>query len=616
MFVKRSIMVGSLCAGMGLAAGCGSDAGESESISVPTLTKVVEVTRVAPASAEPPAPARCEPFVPDRAHPALALRDGQPAASALICPDEETFEAQLSIRDRLDGPALRVPRTFKDPLPQLTGMEIYDHAIEMTARLAWFVPVLFDGTPPLGSEQVKLLDANKRLAREFSDIWSTEGGGTPKPYAWTGGMRWRKIDPLIKKYSKHKWKLRTLLLRDGGVLYVEDARAASDIYRFVSVSDLFDDEVVWHRRGDAIHKLTRLNRRTYAFAEGPRAGQRVRLLIFDRLAPTRQEVEGRLGWDLLRLRPELALKAFQVRRQSHDLLRGRAVTRTGLQIDAAAFELDGALTLALIIPSDKRRETLAQFNRDRAGSAIKKGIIKAAEDMVAEELRFDEPLTEEGQQDGHLRPTWQDAYNRGLHSYRYNGDRYTVFTKAGRPNVPQVCVDFVYDTVERWSGKWWAPKGEPRTRREGFVDVDTWVSKVERRKVSQLVEMAAEHPDRLDLVLWSSRDQIPYSSEAAFYARLEKLGDSTLPADIFTIHGLKLDGRNHWHSFLIYDLDPIYNTPWLVIGNTGHARIQPWHAVMRTGPKRAITARIRWREDWLEAQRSSAHHQSPPSAQR
>lgn len=40
--------------------------------------------------------------------------------------------------------------------------------------------------------------------------------------------------------------------------------------------------------------------------------------------------------------------------------------------------------------------------------------------MVGEALPFDEPKTEEGQQDGNLRPAWRWAYTHGWDSYTFN----------------------------------------------------------------------------------------------------------------------------------------------------------------------------------------------------
>lgn len=623
----------------------------------------------------------CAPFEPTQAHPELALPDGQPAAKVMLCDSAEALDTLIERRDKHGAPEGATPANFKDPLPQQTGMTIYDTALRQTGTLTWFVPILFNGTPPMSQAQVTIFDDNKRLANDYVEVWKTPGGGTYDPYAWTGGKRWEALAPVLKRTRRRKDFVRAFVLREGGVLFVEDPRAASDIFRFISITDLFDEEEIWHRRGDAIHKLRRKNKLTYVYAEGDRAGEKAKLLIFDRLATTREGVEARLGWDLNRLRPTLALKAFRVTEHKPDLLRGRAVLRSATHLRAdtpafhvpefidggvarkrpgeqdaqaeapappieeegpidaegtergpsqlkeitgdalvdgelmgAALEIKGELTVAVVIPPAQRAATLKRINEDRAGAALKRGIVFAGEQMLAEELPFDEPKTEVGQQDGSLRPLFADAYRRGAWSYEFNGDRYRVFNKDGTPQVPQVCIDFVYDTVERWSGAWWAHKdhGE-RLHSPGAVDITGWVGARQRRQVSMLVKTAQAHPERFKTLYYPVNERIPYGKTADFYGRLRTLSATTLPGDIVAIHGLKRDGRNHWHSFLIYDLDPIYNTPYLVIGNTGRVRIQPWHAVMRTGLGRGIVARMRWREDWLSGLERPQHAARHPA---
>ena len=476
--------------------------------------------------------------------------------------------------------------------------------LEEVSKGAWFVPMLLSTSPPLGSAQLELLEARPKLAAEFVAVNSARAGGSPELYSWGGGARWSLLKNVIKQHKRDKAALRAVVLRDT-MLYVDDARSAADIYRFLGFPDLFDEPEIWLRRGDGVYRLQRQDKWAYVFADGVRAGERARLLIFDRVALDRASLEARVGWDLNRLRPTLALKAFRVERHGPDLLTGKAVLRGGGELEAAAFEREGVMTVAVVAAPEGRDQLLATLDVDRRGEAIKRGILAAADRMVGEELRFDEPKTEEGQQDGLLRRKWEHAYLGGQSSFEFNGDRYTVFTKQGAPNTPQVCIDFIYDTVERWSGRWWTPKAQGRHRTEGFINAEEWIGVIGRRQVSRLVASASEHPDKMEVLAFPASDRVPFDDTAGFYERLRRLGKDTLPGDIISIYGLKTDGRNHWHSFMIYDLDPIYNAPYLLVGQAGKARVQVWHDVMRSGPRRAITHRVRWRDDWLDAQRAA-----------
>lgn len=564
---------------------------------------------------------RCVPFAPSQAWPELDLAAyGPPPADVLICPDEDALEAVLAERVSVTRAQAPTPNEFEDPVPALTGQEIYDRSVASLGRVAWFVPMLMpQGTPPLSQAQIDALEGDRKLLAQHQTLWKARGGGPPrKLYSPVGGRRWQKLKPLLRRYKRKKEVLRALLLR-GDMLYVEDMRAAADIYRFVGLVNLFGEDTIYLRRGDVIHELHRRDHWTYVHTDGPMKGARARLLLYDRVALDRAALGERVGWDLNRLRPRAALKSFKVTTYDAEVLRGTATTRGNKTLPGAAFYLpargesdddgdkvgddEGRLTLALVIDAEARDATLAEINEDRAGASLKAGILQAGEKMVAEALRFDEPKTEEGQQDGMLRWRWLAAYRAGAHSYTFNGDRYTVFTRQGDPDVPQVCIDFVYDSIDRWSGNWWTPRGQGRHHTEGTINIADYTGRIGRRQVSQLTRMPKEHPDIFQAIDYPLEERIPYKDTEGFYGRLEALSETTLPGDIITIYGKKDDDRNHWHSFMVYDLDPMYHQPYLLIGNAGRARVQVWHDVMRTGPRRAITHRIQLREDWLEQRR-------------
>jgi len=114
-----------------------------------------------------------------------------------------------------------------------------------------------------------------------------------------------------------------------------------------------------------------------------------------------------------------------------------------------------------------------------------------------EALPFDEPLHEYGfQLDGSLRRKWLGAYLYRRDKFAYNGDEYRVFDPKGRPLAPQVCVDFLTDTLERTSGTWYVPRGDTPHRQVGKLDFDALVSdRQEMRRVPGFVGFAKSHPE-------------------------------------------------------------------------------------------------------------------------
>jgi hypothetical protein len=220
-------------------------------------------------------------------------------------------------------------------------------------------------------------------------------------------------------------------------------------------------------------------------------------------------------------------------------------------------------------------------------------------DQVAEALPFDEPKTEFGQEDGKLRQHWNWAYRYGRTQFEFNEDRYKVFDSAGRPRVPQVCIDFVTDTFERAGGSWFRPRGATRERVPGTLDFSE-LGIDNERSVERFVEFAKAHPDWFEVFELPEGEHVPYARRPDFFAHLFEHRERYRPGDIVTIYGLRDDDKMHYHSFFVYESDPVTGSPSLVAANAGHPRIRPWEAEMITAPLRSIRTRIRPRLEWLE----------------
>jgi hypothetical protein len=219
---------------------------------------------------------------------------------------------------------------------------------------------------------------------------------------------------------------------------------------------------------------------------------------------------------------------------------------------------------------------------------------------VEEGLPFDEPKTEEGQQDGQLRPAWRRAYFDGRDRYTFNDDQYWVFDGRGRPHVPEVCIDFVMDTLERSSGAWFRARGERRELTGGKLNFDDF-SLDNRRSVETFVSFTAAHPEWFEVTETPPEARIAFRDHEAFLGDIfAHRGDYRL-FDIVTIFGLRSDGKLHSHSFFVADRDPVTGMPIAVAANAGRPRIRSWENEMQNAPQRAIRAHIRPKLGWLEA---------------
>jgi hypothetical protein len=235
---------------------------------------------------------------------------------------------------------------------------------------------------------------------------------------------------------------------------------------------------------------------------------------------------------------------------------------------------------------------------NRTRRAVLARVRQATREMVRERLRFDEPLEEEGQQDGSLRPLWRWTYERGGHGYRFNNIPYQVFDGLGRPFPPQVCVDFVLDTYERGSGTWFGTSGQARLRAQGTIDFDA-LGVVNRRSAANVVEWASTRADLFDVWNLTPEERVAYGRRADFFRTLVEKRDAFHAGDIIVIHGMKADGKAHYHSFLIDEKDPLTGIPIRLAGNAGRPRLQTWDAVMRSAPLRSIRHVLSPRTDWL-----------------
>lgn len=456
-------------------------------------------------------------------------------------------------------------------LPKLPGAPTFEQNRAAIFARAKGEPVLFldepKEQPPRG---VELQILRKRLA-----------AGTPV----------NTLPGVLKALRGRPDDVRALLLRDG-YLYTDRPELASLEVDVLSVGKLFREREVWLQRGSRVHRLTRVDpKEPYRFENGDEAT----LLFGDRLAKTAEELAHPLHRDLSPVMAEAAPERIRIEALTEkgvlaSLRYGATWTPAVLTDDGKSLHFGCAdLDVASAKVRDENLEERVALDKLR----------EAAVAMVGEKLRFDEPLEEVGQQDGSLRPLWKWAYDHGWDGYRFNDIGYGVFDAAGRPFPPQVCVDFVLDSYERASGGWYGGRAD-RVHTVGTIDFDA-MGLDNRRSAARVAEFAEAHPEAFHVWNLSPEERIRFGDRAGFFGFLEAHEDDFRPGTIVIIHGMKADGKAHYHSFFVHDVDPITGFPYRLAQNAGRPRLSTWEMALRSAPARSIKHVIAPNPAWLVA---------------
>jgi hypothetical protein len=411
---------------------------------------------------------------------------------------------------------------------------------------------------------------------------------------------WLTLGRIVRRFSGDKAKVRQLLLSEG-YLVAHDPTHAFALLVQVKPQHLFDDDEIWIQRGAETRRARRRAGGVYEYFEGPDAGADAEILPFDRIGtgpPPRA-----LHRELRSLRDRLAFERIVVRHLSDgyvsaDLRYGRTWVPTLLAADDARLNL-----VCEAITEDQVDEVERVRAERRARRQLVGALRRTMLQQMKEMLPFDEPRTEIEQQDGKLRARWRRAYRAGEETFKFNGDRYWVFDPHGRPLVPQVCTDFLVDTIERASGTWWRPRGKPPGRSEGMFAF-TSHDRGRLRDVMSLVEYAQSNPDWFDVLTVPEDERIPFERRREFYGYLLEHAGSFEPGDIVVIKGYVPwddERRAHYHSFYVFETDPVTGMPLVVAGNPGRPVLRSWEQEARRTPKRSILHVLRPRLNWLES---------------
>ena len=545
-----------------------------------------EPARAAEAAADPtPAPAPA----PDPWSSADCLETVVDGPVTVLCRDVDAARAYAAKRG---DPVPDLPRAFEgreDPTKPQDGLPLHRTTRRRIAPSAKFTPILFYETPPFSEEQWRYFAANRAHWDTARQYWSDP---TRQVDAYKSlKRRLRETD---------KEALRNIILRNG-YLYTEDRRLGRRIYKTVRLQHLFDEEEIWLQRGDQVYRLTlsKRRRRGYEHADGPLAGRKAVILLFDRVATSPDAFATTYHWDLQAVRHGLGLYTIQIDTTKSPTLDFRSTFLSGEPIEGALFHAGGKTAVAVAGLAPEAWATLYTDNRRRFRA--RERILDAAEAFADEWIKFDEPDIEFGQEDGKLRDEWEEAYRAGRDRYAYNGVEYRVFSGDGTPTPPQVCVDFLMDSIERASGTWWKGRtrsGADRRRTKGTIDWREF-DDLAARSIPRVVRFAKGNPDKFSVYEVPESRQVKFEQEGAFFRNLEEFPVDFREGDMVVIYGYREDGNRHYHSFFVHMIDPIDGFPIILSDNAGLAAVRVWYDVMKTAPKRYVYRRLRILDEWL-----------------
>ncbi len=505
--------------------------------------------------------------------------------------------------------AARVPAPLRDtPTPE-PPEDFLPPALSCERQLAQALAEHpLPGTPKLDKNRAVVLLYTKAEPTAFvrTPLPPAHSGAVSEAYRQllaTTGSPWSNLQRLWGVFSANPELGRSVLLREG-YLYAEKPELAFALVDLVAAQQLFSDREIWIQRGERTLTAVRTKAGKYEYADGPERGQPVKLLLFDRIGtgtpapPLHRDFRAlreRLGFDRAKLVwlgehaivADLRYRSVWVR----TLLRSQGAH---LELECEAPSAEAASVVTAVRAEHERRKPVLS------------GLRSAIADGIADGLPFDEPLTEYGQQDGKLRPRWRMAYDAGQNDYVFNKDRYQVFGYAGQPLVPEVCVDFVFDTFERASGTWWRRRGAPRERVVGRLDFKTLEDQTMRRATS-VVDYARAHPESFDFYEVPEADRVPFKFPRRLSDSLVSEADRFQVGDVVLIRGYAPWDKPwkprimHFHSFFVYETDPLTGQPIVLAGNPGRPLLQTWQFEAFRTPERSIWYRIRPHLAWLES---------------
>lgn len=507
----------------------------------------------------------------DAAAPALpALEPPKPLDAATL--------AALAERKSSRACAERIARAMQSPSQGAPGFEKKRAQIYLHSKAE---PVIWV-RPPTAPENTDEVVARERKALR------------------TTGYAFREVGSARRRHRHDKATLRAIVLTEGYV-YAETPGLAYALTRRLRFQDLFAEPTLVVERGSTELLIEKNKKHGYVYASGPQRGRPAQLLFLDRV---------RLPSDMPRAPLHRGLRDLQ-NATGFERIRAKHVSETAIVADLVY----GGIAVETLLESEGSKLSVGCEVTEPVGAAVVRKAhadgrdharyvnqLRASIDaQIDDQLPFDEPRNEVGQQDGELMKAWLKAYRKKERRYEFNEDQYAVFNRSGAPLIPQVCIDFVTHTFERASGTWYRPRGQKPGREVGGLDFSALIEG-SRRQVPRFLNFVRAHPEFFDLHDIPSRHQVPYEKRGRFYRHLEKHADWYEVGDVLIIRGLvpwDEEEKQHYHSLFIYDQDPVTGVPTLTAGNAGLPQVRGWEPEMSRAPERTIRHVIRPRLEWL-----------------
>lgn len=412
----------------------------------------------------------------------------------------------------------------------------------------------------------------------------------------------------VLKRTRHRIPARRAIFLSEGYLFADAPHLALRLSQVLRLDHLFEERTVVVERGGQ-RLLAQRHQGKYYWDDGVPPGtepkREANLLLLDRV---RTESSPEL--------PALHIDLGDLKRTLHyDRASVQRITQNGWILGLSTGDVDSTVIvqnehgLGRLECENVARGEATRLAEARSASARRtlliQPILEAAHEIVQRRLPFDEPRTEDGQQDGHLRIAFRKAYEGYEQTYEFNGDRYFVFDGFGRPIVPQVCIDFITDSVEWGTGGKWADRGQRREHVRGAIDFKSFGLE-NARSIEQVAEFGADHPEWFDMVFVPEAERIKFVHRSKFFEQIAARPSFYAVGDVVFILGLKDDDRFHYHSFFVDEVDPLTGAPVLLVSNAGPPQVRTWEGEMQNAPLRSVIARLRLRTDLLEAAKRQA----------